>query len=69
MAPAGVPRVIVSKLNDEINTALASPTLKERFAALGAEPTIGTPEHFGELIRKENAKWSEVVKRSGAKID
>ena len=69
VAPAGVPRPIIVKLNAEINKALASPTLKERFAALGAEPAIGTPEQFAELIRKENAKWAEVVQRSGAKID
>jgi tripartite-type tricarboxylate transporter receptor subunit TctC len=69
VAPAGVPRPIVVKLNAEINKALASPTLKEKFAAIGAEPTIGTPAQFAELIRKENAKWAGVVKRSGAKID
>ena len=69
VAPAGVPRPIIVKLNAEINKALASPTLKEKFAALGAEPAIGTPEQFAALIRKENAKWAEVIKRSGAKID
>ncbi len=38
-------------------------------AAVGAEPAGGTPEQFGELIRKESAKWAEVVQRSGAKVD
>ncbi|MBI4206583.1 MAG: tripartite tricarboxylate transporter substrate binding protein [Betaproteobacteria bacterium] len=69
VAPAGVPRTVVTKLNAEINKALAAPTLRQRFAAIGAEPTIGSPEQFGDLIRRENAKWAEVVKRSGAKID
>ena len=69
VAPAGVLKPIIVKLNAEINQALASPALKEKFAALGAEPTIGTPEQFAALIRKENAKWAEVVKRSGARID
>jgi tripartite-type tricarboxylate transporter receptor subunit TctC len=69
VAPAGVPKTIIVKLNAEINKALAAPALREKFAAIGAEPTIGTPEQFAELIRKENVKWADVVKRSGARID
>ncbi len=69
IAPAGVARSIVEKLNVEINTATGSPSLREKFAALGSEPARGTPEQFGELIRKESAKWAEVVRRSGAKVD
>jgi tripartite-type tricarboxylate transporter receptor subunit TctC len=69
VAPAGVPKAIVAMLNAEVNKAVASPTLKDRFAAIGAEPTGGTPEQFGELIRKDHAKWGDVIRRSGAKID
>ena len=69
VAPAGVPRAIVTRLNAEINKALATPTLRQRFAAIGAEPTPRTPEAFRDLIRRENAKWAEVIKRSGAKIE
>jgi len=69
VVPVGVPKLIVNKLNAEINQALASPSLKARFAAIGAEPAHGTPEQFAGLIRKEYAKWGEVIKRSGAKID
>ncbi len=69
VAPAGVPKAIVAKLNTEINTAIATPSLREKFAAIGSEPAGGTPEQFGELIRKDSAKWGEVVKRSGAKVD
>jgi tripartite-type tricarboxylate transporter receptor subunit TctC len=69
VAPAGLPKTILATLNREINTALASSTLKERFAAVGAEPAPRTPEQFAELIRTEHAKWGDVVRRSGAKID
>ena len=69
VAPAGLPKAIVAKLNAEINRALASPTLKQRFAALGADPVGGTAEQFGKLIRSEYAKWGEVIRRSGARID
>ena len=69
VAPIGVPRVIVLKLNAEINKAIATASLKEKFALIGSESAGGTPEQFGELIRREGAKWGEVVKRSGAKVD
>jgi tripartite-type tricarboxylate transporter receptor subunit TctC len=69
VAPAGVPKALIAKLNAEINAALAKPALREKLMALGSEPVIGTPAQFGEFIRKENAKWADVIKRSGAKID
>jgi tripartite-type tricarboxylate transporter receptor subunit TctC len=69
VAPAAVPAAIVARLNAEINKALATPALREKFAAIGAEPAGGTPEQFAELIRTEYAKWGDVVKRSGAKVD
>lgn len=69
VAPVGVPKSIIAKLNAELNKALASPTLRQRFAAVGADPVGGTPAQFGELIRKEYVKWGEVIRRAGAKID
>jgi len=69
IAPAGLPRPILDKLNTAINAAIRSPLFTERFAQIGDEPAGGTPEEFAELIRKDSAKWAEVVRRSGAKID
>jgi tripartite-type tricarboxylate transporter receptor subunit TctC len=69
VGPAGLPRPIVARLNAGINKALASATLRERFAAIGAEPAPGTPEQFQQLIRREYVKWRDVIKRSGAKVD
>jgi tripartite-type tricarboxylate transporter receptor subunit TctC len=69
VAPVGVPKPIVARLNSEINKAIATQSLKEKFAQIGSESAGGTPEQFGALIRKESAKWAEVVKRSGAKVD
>jgi tripartite-type tricarboxylate transporter receptor subunit TctC len=69
VAPVGVPRPIVAKLNAAINKVIATQSLREKFAQIGSESAGGTPEQFGELIRKESAKWGEVVKRSGAKVD
>ena len=69
IAPAGVPRPTIDKLNAAINRAIASQPFKDRFAMIGDEPAGGTPEDFAEVIRKDSAKWAEVVKRAGARLD
>lgn len=69
LAPAGTPRAIVSRINKELNAALAIPALKERLAAQGADAVGGGPEEFGRVIRADFAKWAKVVKESGARVD
>ena len=69
IAPAGLPRPIVDKLNAAVNEAIRSPLFTDRFALIGDEPAGGTPEQFAETIRKDSARWRDVVQRSGAKID
>ncbi len=69
VAPVGTPREIVSKLNAETNRALQSPQLKERFAAIDAEPVGGSIAEFAEFVKAESAKWGDVVRKSGAKLD
>ena len=69
IAPAGVPRPIVDKLNAAINKALVSAAFKEKFAKIGDEPAGGTPEDFAATIRIDSAKWADVIKRSGAKLE
>src|SRR5213593_1068453 len=69
IGPAGMARPVVDKLNSSINKAIVSPMFKARFGEIGDEPAGGTPEEFAEVIRRDSAKWAEVVKRSGAKID
>jgi tripartite-type tricarboxylate transporter receptor subunit TctC len=69
IGPAGIPRPILDKLNAAINRAIQSPTFQARFASIGDEPAGGTPEEFAATIRSDSAKWAEVVRRSGAKLD
>ena len=69
IAPAGLPRPVLDRLNKAINAAIVAPQTKERFAQLGSEGGGGTPEEFAALIRRDSAKWADVVRRSGAKID
>jgi tripartite-type tricarboxylate transporter receptor subunit TctC len=67
--PKGTPREIISKVNAEVNRALADPKMRERLAELGGKPIAGTPEDFGRVIAAETAKWEKVVTASGAKPD
>jgi tripartite-type tricarboxylate transporter receptor subunit TctC len=69
IAPAGLPKPLLARLNAEANRVVESPTLREKYAVNGAEPLGGTPEAFRDLIRNEIAKWADVAKRSGARID
>ena len=69
IAPAGIPPAVLDTLNKAINRAIASQTFKDRFAAIGDEPAGGTAEDFAALIAADSAKWAEVVRRSGARLD
>ncbi len=69
VGPANMPVEIVKRLNAEVLKALQEPELIEKFKSFGAEVSGSTPEEFTELSRRETAKWAEVIKRSGAKID
>jgi tripartite-type tricarboxylate transporter receptor subunit TctC len=69
IAPAGVPRGIVDKLNAAINKVLKTEAFKQKFAIIGDEPGGGTPEDFANTIRTDSAKWADVIRRSGAKLD
>ena len=68
-APAGLPADIVAKLNSEIGSVVTAAEVKERLAALGAEPSVKSPDQFGRYVRQEIAKWAKVVKDSGAKAE
>jgi tripartite-type tricarboxylate transporter receptor subunit TctC len=69
IAPAGVPRPIIDKLNAAMNRAIRSPGFTAHFAAIGDEPAGGTPEEFAALIASDSAKWGEVIKRAGIKFE
>ncbi len=69
VAPVGTPREIIVKLNAETNRALQSPQLKERYAAIDAEPVGGSIAEFAAFVKAESVKWGEVVRKSGAKLD
>ena len=68
-APKGTPPAIVKKLNAEIARIVALPDVREKIKGLGGVPVGNTPEQFDAYQRAELAKWSRIVKESGAKVD
>jgi len=68
-APKTTPTEIVDRLNKEVNAALADPKIKARLADLGGTVLPGSPAHFGKLIADDTAKWSKVIRFSGAMPD
>ncbi|HSQ04627.1 MAG TPA: tripartite tricarboxylate transporter substrate binding protein [Burkholderiales bacterium] len=69
LAPAKTPRTVVDKINTEVTGALRLADVKERLANQGADTVPSTPDELGEYIRAELAKWSKVIRLSGAKAD
>jgi tripartite-type tricarboxylate transporter receptor subunit TctC len=67
--PAGMPRAVAEKLSAETAAIVALPDVRDRLLSLGAEPASDTPEEFAAYIRAEIAKWSKVIKESGAKVE
>jgi tripartite-type tricarboxylate transporter receptor subunit TctC len=66
VAPAGTPRPIIDKLNAALRQALADPDTIARMARDGTDSVPSSPEEYAADIDREERKWSEVVKRSGA---
>jgi tripartite-type tricarboxylate transporter receptor subunit TctC len=69
IAPAGVPRAIVDKLNVAINKAIKSQAFLTKFATMSDEPGGGTPEDFAALIKMDSAKWGDLIKRAGITLE
>ena len=69
MVRAGTPREIVQRLNAEINKALASSAVTQRYASDNAVAEIGTPEQFAAVIAKEQARWRDVVRKANITIE
>ncbi|PND32166.1 LacI family transcriptional regulator [Achromobacter pulmonis] len=67
-APAGTPRPVVNRLQQEIAKALADPRVREQLKSQAAEPVASTPDEFARFTAEETKKWAPVVKASGASV-
>jgi tripartite-type tricarboxylate transporter receptor subunit TctC len=68
MAPARTPPAILRRLEREIEAALKEPALRDRLSAQGTEPAFMPAEAFGRFAAQERARWTEVVRAAGIKI-
>ena len=67
-APQTVP-TMATRLNKEINAALADPEMEARLADLGAVPMPMTPAEFGKFIAAETEKWGKLIRAANIKAD
>ena len=67
--PKGIDPQVVAKINAAVRGALEQPAIRQRFIEIGNTPRIETPEQFAMTVKADRAKWSGVVKASGAKVD
>lgn len=67
--PAAVPDDIVSTLNSHANSALASAEVREALGSAGYEIVGGSAEQFASFVRREQVKWTDVVRRAGVKAE
>jgi len=68
-APAGTPPEIVARINDAVANAVAQPSIKEKFAGVGALATSNSPAAFGQTVKAEQARWGELIRKTGIKAE
>lgn len=66
--PKATPRAVVDRLSEVVRTALSTPSVKERLAAVGSETHPSTPDQFSAFIAAEEAKWRAVIKEANIKV-
>ncbi|MEY2896218.1 MAG: hypothetical protein RL669_487 [Pseudomonadota bacterium] len=69
IAPAGTPDAVIARLHDAAVKALATPEVRDKLRAQGAQPVGNTPAQFGAQMDAERAKMIDLVKRQGIKLE
>jgi tripartite-type tricarboxylate transporter receptor subunit TctC len=67
--PAATPKPIIAKLNAEIGKVRDLPDIRQRMTDFGFTPEGGTPEEFGEFVKRDVANWTRIVKETGVKVE
>ena len=68
-APRGTPSAVVARLEKAFAEVMANPEVRERMISMGLEPTPMSAAQFGEFLKREQSKWAELVRVSGATAD
>jgi tripartite-type tricarboxylate transporter receptor subunit TctC len=69
VGPAGMPPAIVKQLNDSLATVLRAPDMRDKLSVEAVEPIVMTPEKFGEFMRADIARWTELARARGIQLD
>jgi tripartite-type tricarboxylate transporter receptor subunit TctC len=69
VAPVGMPKPTAALLARTISKAIDSPNFQEKLKGMGATPVGGTPEEFGDLLRRENLKWAKAIKDANITVE
>ena len=69
VGPAGLPPAVLKTLNDTLNAVLTGPDLRDRLAAEAVEPSPMTPEAFGQFIREDIARWTQLARDRKIDLD
>lgn len=67
--PAGTPPDVVAKLQKAVAETMQEPDVRKRITGLGADPVGSTPAQFADYLKKEDAKWAEVVRKGNIRLD
>jgi tripartite-type tricarboxylate transporter receptor subunit TctC len=67
--PSGTPPDIVARLQKAVAESLQDEDVKKRFSDVGAQPIGSTPAEFADYLKKEDARWGEVVRKGNIKLD
>jgi tripartite-type tricarboxylate transporter receptor subunit TctC len=68
-APAGTPQPIVAALHAAVVKAIADKEINQKITGTGAEPATSTPEELGAIVKRDQARWSEIIIRAGIKAN
>ena len=69
MVPTATPAPVVAQWHAALQQALDSTYVKARFQTLGLEPLPGTPQQMAAYAKAERARWGQLIKASGIKLD
>ena len=69
LAPAGTPPAVLATIQQALAEAVKQPDINKQMLELGAQPVANTPDAFAKLVQADVAKWRDVVKTTGVKLD